>query len=59
MKLSIKIFSTMLKEVPTLVWRSQYYFKTTYGNHLLNDFFDGVRTISPNDWPTTGRPLAE
>ena len=38
MKPSIKIFSTMLKEVPTIIWRSQYHFKTTYDNHLLNDF---------------------
>ena len=58
MKPSIKIFSTMLKEVPTIIWRSQYHFKTTYGNHLLSDFFDGVKAKSPNDWPTTGRPVA-
>ena len=58
MKPSIKIFSTMLKEVPTIIWRSQYHFKTTYGNHLLNDFFDGAKTKSANDWPTTGRPVA-
>ena len=42
----------MLKEVPTIIWRSQYHFKTTYGNHLLNDFFDGAKTKSANDWPT-------
>ena len=40
MKPSTKIFSTMLKEVPTIIWKSQYYFKTTNGNHLLSDFFD-------------------
>ena len=55
MKPSIKIFSTMLEEVPTIIWRSQYHFKTTYGNHLLSDFFDGVKAKSPNDWPATGR----
>ena len=58
-KPNIKIFSSMLKEVPIIIWRSQYHFKTTYGNHLLNDFFDGAKTKSANEWPTTGRPLAE
>ena len=59
MKPSIKIFSSMLKEVPTIIWRSQYHFKTTNGNPLLNDFFDGAKTKYANDWPTTGRPVAE
>ncbi len=51
MKPHIKIFSSMLKEVPTIIWRSQYHFKTTHGNHLLNDFFDGAKAKSANDWP--------
>ena len=55
MKPNIKIFSSMLKEVPTIIWRSQYHFKTTYGNHLPNDFFDGAKTKSANDWPASGR----
>ena len=59
MKPSIKIFSSMLKEVPTIIWRSQYHFKTTNGNPLLNDFFDGAKTKYANDWPATGRPVAE
>ena len=45
----------MLKEVPTITWRSQYHFKTTNGN----DFFDGAKTKYANDWPTTGRLVAE
>ena len=50
----------MLKEDPTIIWRSQYHFKTAYGNHLLNDFFDGAKAKSANvrladDWPATGR----
>ena len=58
MKPNIKIFSSMLKEVPTIIWRSQYHFKTTYGNHLLTIFFFyGAKTKSANDWPATGRPV--
>ena len=49
----------MLKEVPTIIWRSQYHFKTTYSNHLVNNFVDGAKTKSANDWPRTGRPVAE
>ena len=62
MKPSIKIFSSMLKEVPTIMRRSQYHFKTAYGNHLLNDFFDGAKANLQmtgrrlaGQWPASGR----
>ena len=55
MKPSIKIFSSMLKEVPTIIWRSQYHFKTTNGNPLLNDFLMEQK----RNMQMTGRPLAE
>ena len=38
MKPSIKIFSTMLKEVPTIIWSAQYYFKTPNGDHFVSVF---------------------
>ena len=59
MKRSIKIFSTMLKEVPTIIWRSQYYFKTTNGDHFVSAFFGGARNCKSEEWPMSGRPVAD
>ena len=49
----------MLKEVPTIIWRSQYYFKTTNGDHFVSAFFGGARSCKSDEWPMSGRPLAD